>query len=148
MVSCLSPLPNARMKLLSAWLLAPPAISVVGLIIRDGVLLAAIGLGFGLFGAYFVGRAMKSMLFDVQALDFSAFGLGGTGSARRRNPCLLPACKASRLRRTYACSSHGVGLGAMNPQWPRRESLVNGGGSTRTHGFPWFDERIGDFAPF
>ena len=30
---------------------------VVGLIIRDGVLLAAIGLGLGLFGAYFVGRA-------------------------------------------------------------------------------------------
>ena len=46
---------------------------VVSLIIRDGVLLAAIGLGLGLFGAYFVGRAMKSMLFDVQALDFSAF---------------------------------------------------------------------------
>ena len=46
---------------------------VVGLIIRDGVLLAAIGLGLGLFGAYFVGRGMQSMLFGVQALDVSAF---------------------------------------------------------------------------
>ena len=46
---------------------------VVGLIIRDGVLLAAIGLGLGLFGAYFVGRGMRSMLFGVQALDLSAF---------------------------------------------------------------------------
>jgi len=46
---------------------------VVGLIIRDGVLLAAIGLGLGLFGAFFVGRGMRSMLFGVQALDLSAF---------------------------------------------------------------------------
>ena len=46
---------------------------VIGLIIRDGVLLAAIGLGLGLIGAYFVGRAMQSLLFGVQALDFAAF---------------------------------------------------------------------------
>ena len=36
-------------------------------------MLAAIGLGLGLIGAYFVGRAMQSMLFGVRALDFSAF---------------------------------------------------------------------------
>ncbi len=46
---------------------------VVSLIIRDGVILAAIGLGLGLIGAYFVGRAMQSLLFGVQALDFVAF---------------------------------------------------------------------------
>lgn len=46
---------------------------VVGSIIRDGVLLAAIGLRLGLIGAYFIGRAMQSLLFGVQALDFSAF---------------------------------------------------------------------------
>jgi predicted permease len=47
---------------------------VVTLIIRDGVVLAAIGLCLGLVGAYFVGRAMQSMLFGVRALDASAFG--------------------------------------------------------------------------
>jgi predicted lysophospholipase L1 biosynthesis ABC-type transport system permease subunit len=46
---------------------------VVGLIIRDGVVLAAIGLGLGLIGAYFVGRAMQSLQFGIQALDFAAF---------------------------------------------------------------------------
>ncbi|HWH57237.1 MAG TPA: ABC transporter permease [Terriglobales bacterium] len=46
---------------------------VVALIIRDGLLLAGIGLGIGLIGAYFVGRAMQSLLFGVQALDFAAF---------------------------------------------------------------------------
>ena len=35
---------------------------VVGLVVREGVILAGIGLGLGLVGAYFVGRAMQSML--------------------------------------------------------------------------------------
>ena len=34
---------------------------------------AATGLGLGLIGAYFVGRAMQSLLFGVRALDFAAF---------------------------------------------------------------------------
>jgi len=46
---------------------------VIRLIIRDGVILASIGLGLGLIGAYFVGRAMQSLLFGVRALDFAAF---------------------------------------------------------------------------
>ena len=50
---------------------------VVALVVGDGIILAAIGLGLGLIGAYFVGRAMKSMLFGVQALDFSAFAIVG-----------------------------------------------------------------------
>ncbi len=47
---------------------------VLALVVREGTVLAAIGLGLGLIGAYFVGRAMQSMLFGVRALDFSAFG--------------------------------------------------------------------------
>jgi putative ABC transport system permease protein len=47
---------------------------VVALVLGEGSVLAAIGLGLGLIGAYFVGRAMQSMLFGVQALDVSAFG--------------------------------------------------------------------------
>jgi putative ABC transport system permease protein len=46
---------------------------VIGFIIRDGILLASVGLGLGLIGAYFVGRAMQSLLFGVRALDFAAF---------------------------------------------------------------------------
>jgi putative ABC transport system permease protein len=46
---------------------------VVALVVRDGVLLAASGTGIGLIGAYFVGRAMQSLLFGVGALDLPAF---------------------------------------------------------------------------
>ena len=53
---------------------------VVGLVVREGVILAAIGLGLGLVGAYFVGRAMQSMLFGVRPLDVLAFLVGGIGA--------------------------------------------------------------------
>ena len=46
---------------------------VVGLVVGEGAALAGMGLAFGLIGAYFVGRAMQSMLFGVQALDVIAF---------------------------------------------------------------------------
>lgn len=46
---------------------------VLGLVLREGALLACVGSGVGLIGAYFVGRAMQSALFGVGALDFSAF---------------------------------------------------------------------------
>jgi putative ABC transport system permease protein len=46
---------------------------VVGLIIREGLLLALAGLSLGLAGAYFIGRAMQTMLYGVAALDVAAF---------------------------------------------------------------------------
>jgi putative ABC transport system permease protein len=46
---------------------------VLSLILREGVILACIGSCLGLIGAYFVGRAMKSILFGVQAIDLTAF---------------------------------------------------------------------------
>jgi putative ABC transport system permease protein len=71
---------------------------VVTLVVREGVILAAIGLGLGLIGAYFVGRAMQSMLFDVHALDataFSAVGLVLLLSAVLA--CYLPARRAASI---------------------------------------------------
>ncbi len=71
---------------------------VVGLIIRDGVLLAAIGLGLGMFGAYFVGRGMQSMLFGVQALDVSAFiSVAFVLLASAILACFLPAKRAASV---------------------------------------------------
>ncbi len=48
--------------------------NVVGLILREGMALALTGLGLGLIGAYFVGRAMQSTLYNVGSLDFLAVG--------------------------------------------------------------------------
>ncbi len=47
---------------------------VLALEVKEGLALACAGLGFGLIGAYFVGRAMQSILFGVGAIDLSAFG--------------------------------------------------------------------------
>ncbi len=42
---------------------------VLRLVVGEGTLLALIGLTLGLGGAYFVGRAMKSVLYEVGAMD-------------------------------------------------------------------------------
>jgi len=46
---------------------------VVALIVKEGLVLASIGLTIGLVGAYFVGRSMQSMLYEIGKLDVSVF---------------------------------------------------------------------------
>jgi putative ABC transport system permease protein len=71
---------------------------VVALVLGEGSVLAAIGLGLGLIGAYFVGRAMQSMLFGVQALDVSAFGsVAILLLASALLACYLPARRAASV---------------------------------------------------
>ena len=71
---------------------------VVALVVADGVIMAAVGLALGLVGAYFVGRGMKSMLFEVQALDFSAFGIVGVLLlAAAVVACFVPARRAASV---------------------------------------------------
>jgi putative ABC transport system permease protein len=71
---------------------------IVALVIREGVLLSAIGLALGLIGAYFVGRAMQSLLFGVHALDFSAFGsVGAVLLVTAVVACFLPARRAASV---------------------------------------------------
>jgi putative ABC transport system permease protein len=69
---------------------------VVGVVMREGVLLAGIGLALGLIGSYFVGRAMQSMLFEVHALDLSAFSaVGLVLLIAALLACWLPAHRAA-----------------------------------------------------
>lgn len=69
---------------------------VVGLIVREGLMLAAIGLAVGLVGAYFIGRAMQSTLYGVTALDFRAFiAVGVVLLAAAMLACYLPAMRAA-----------------------------------------------------
>jgi hypothetical protein len=71
---------------------------VLALVVRESTVLAAIGLGLGLIGAYFVGRAMQSMLFDVRALDFSAFtAVALILLASALLACYLPARRAASV---------------------------------------------------
>ena len=47
---------------------------VVNLVLKEAFALALLGLGLGLVGAYFVGRAMQSTLYGVGAMDLPAVG--------------------------------------------------------------------------
>jgi putative ABC transport system permease protein len=79
---------------------------VVSLIIKEGALLATIGLVIGLIGAYFVGRAMASTLYGVKALDLSAFAIVGLILlASALVACYLPARRAATVNPMEALRS-------------------------------------------
>jgi putative ABC transport system permease protein len=71
---------------------------VLGLILKEGVILAAIGLGLGLVGACFVGRAMRGLLYGVGTIDIAAFtAVAATLFVAALLACYLPANKASKV---------------------------------------------------
>jgi putative ABC transport system permease protein len=72
--------------------------NILSLVLREGGILALIGLSLGLGGAYLVGRAMKTTLYGVDAIDavaFSAAALVLLSAALLA--CYLPARRASRV---------------------------------------------------
>lgn len=72
---------------------------VVGLVVREGAVLAGVGLALGFVGAYFVGRAMQSLLFGVKALDVTAFlSVGVLLLAAALLACFLPARRAASIQ--------------------------------------------------
>lgn len=71
---------------------------VLKLILREGVILAAIGLALGLVGACFVGRAMRGLLYGVGTIDAAAFGAVAFALfAAALLACYVPANKASKV---------------------------------------------------
>jgi putative ABC transport system permease protein len=71
---------------------------VVGLVLKEGTIVAVVGAAIGLGGAYLVGRAMQSTLYGVGAMDTIAVG---TTAALllvvALLACLVPALRASRV---------------------------------------------------
>jgi predicted permease len=80
---------------------------VMGLVLKEGTILAVVGALFGLIGVVVVRRAMQITLFGVPAIDFRAFGgmflllLIFAWVA-----CLLPAWRASRVDPLDALRHH------------------------------------------
>jgi putative ABC transport system permease protein len=71
---------------------------VVGLVMREGTIVAVVGALIGLGGAYLVGRAMQSTLYGVGAMD--GFAVGVTAVLLlvvAWLACLVPALRASRV---------------------------------------------------
>ena len=76
---------------------------VVGMVMREGLMLAGIGLALGFVGAYFVGRAMQSMLFGVGALDLGAFcAVGLLLLIAALAACYIPARRAAAIEPVQA----------------------------------------------
>jgi ABC-type antimicrobial peptide transport system permease subunit len=72
--------------------------SVLGLVLRQGMALAVVGLGLGLLGALGGTRLLASQLFGVRATDPATFALVTAilaGVAFLAN--LLPALRATRV---------------------------------------------------
>ena len=71
---------------------------VLGLIMKEGIVLAAIGLGLGLVGACFVGRAMRGLLYGVGTIDVAAFSaVAFTLFIAALLACYVPANRASKV---------------------------------------------------
>jgi putative ABC transport system permease protein len=72
--------------------------NVTSLIVRQGTILAVIGLGLGIGGAVLVGRAMQSTLYDVATLDlFVIASVGAILLATAILACYLPARRAAGI---------------------------------------------------
>jgi ABC-type antimicrobial peptide transport system permease subunit len=71
---------------------------VLALVVKEGVMLACAGLGFGLIVFYFVGRAVESVLFGVRAVDFSTIAaVGASLLLGAVSACYLPARRATGI---------------------------------------------------
>jgi hypothetical protein len=71
---------------------------VLFMVLREGISLALVGLVLGLGGTYFVGRTMKSILYEVSAIDPVAVGaVVLVLLAAAVLACYLPARRATRV---------------------------------------------------
>jgi putative ABC transport system permease protein len=77
---------------------------VLGLILKEGIVLAAIGLGLGLVGACFVGRTMRGLLYGVGTIDVAAFSaVAVTLFMAALLACYVPANKAAKVDPWWRC---------------------------------------------
>jgi putative ABC transport system permease protein len=69
---------------------------VLALILKEGMILACIGLTLGLGGAYGVGKAMHSIFYNVGTIDFTAFGaVAAALLLAALLACFIPARRAT-----------------------------------------------------
>jgi putative ABC transport system permease protein len=71
---------------------------VLGMVMGEGMTLAGLGLVIGLSGTYFIGRTMKSVLYEVSAIDPLAVGcVASVLMVAALLACYLPARRATRV---------------------------------------------------
>ena len=71
---------------------------VLAMVLREGLVLASAGLCVGFFGAFFLGRAMRSTLYGVGTIDLGAFVVVAVVLfASALIACYLPARRAAKV---------------------------------------------------
>jgi putative ABC transport system permease protein len=71
---------------------------VMRMVLREGALLALLGMGFGLIGACLVGRVLKNLLYEVAAIDLGVFaGVALTLLIAAVAASYVPAWRAARV---------------------------------------------------
>jgi putative ABC transport system permease protein len=79
---------------------------VVGLVVREGLALAGIGLSLGLIGAYFVGRGMQNTLYGIGKIDLSVLACVALVLVLAAViACLIPARRAASVEPMQALRS-------------------------------------------
>lgn len=69
---------------------------LLGMILKEGMVLAMAGFFWGMLGAYGVGKVMHGILFNVAAFDYSAFGfVAGALLLAGMLACFVPAHRAT-----------------------------------------------------
>jgi putative ABC transport system permease protein len=78
--------------------LGAQTLDVLKLVVRNGMMLAAIGVAIGLGGAFALTRLLASLLFEVTATDATTFAIVSVGLlAVALLACYLPARRATRV---------------------------------------------------
>jgi putative ABC transport system permease protein len=71
---------------------------ILSLVLKEGLALAASGLGLGLIGAFFVGRVLNGLLYGVGSIDSIALcAVAMTLFAAAFLACYVPARRAARV---------------------------------------------------
>src|SRR6204780_2410190 len=90
---------------------------VLALILKEGMILAGVGLALGLFGAYGVGKVMHGLLYHVAVFDFAAFGaVAAALLLAGLLACFIPAHRATLVDPMQALRQGG--------KFPRKPLLI------------------------
>jgi ABC-type antimicrobial peptide transport system permease subunit len=76
---------------------------IVGLVLRQGMTLTAIGIAIGLVGAFIASRALMTLLFGISPLDAVTYvAVAGLLASVSLVACGMPAWRAARVHPTIA----------------------------------------------